>query len=157
MRHATSIILPIDIREYILNYFNDKESRNHKTGCNSFVHDLTKALNKFIYYHNDRFPFLRGKFPYGISEDLIKRAFNFKSPHGATKDLRNALSLYATDCKYNWNDLITVNFPHHALLLIKHEETGDLPLHNATLNEICEQQNIIIQLQKEILQKLSER
>jgi hypothetical protein len=157
MKKATSIIIPDEILDFILNAFNKKEVRSHKPNGNSFVHDLTKAMNNFIHTNNEQFSFLRGKFPYGISEDIIKRAFNYKSPPGATKHLRNAFALYATDCKYNWNDLITFNFPHHSPLLNKHEDTCTKHLHNATLNEICEKLNISIQLQKEILQKLSKR
>jgi hypothetical protein len=157
MKKVTSIIIPDDILEFILIAFNKNEERSHKPNCNSIVHDFTKAMNNFIHNNDERFSFLRGKFPYGISEDTIKRALNYKSPKGATKHLRNAFALYATDCKCKWDELIAASFPHHSPLINKPEDTCARQLHNANHNEICEKLDILIQLQKEILQKLSKR
>ena len=145
MRNATSVIVPDDILNYILCAFNKNEKRSHKTGCSSFIHDFTRALNRFINSNDKRFPLLKIKFCYGVSNDHIKRAFNFKSPHGATRDLRNALALYASDAGCNWNQLIEKHFPLHILLLDKPDAHGTGHPQHVSINDVY---NLLVEIKQ---------
>lgn len=59
------------------------------------------------------FELIAAKFSTGISVELIKRAFNKKSPAGASKELRDLLCYYATRGKRNWNQVISDSYPQH--------------------------------------------
>lgn len=80
------------------------------TGRWSFIHGLQKAVKDFIKTTPALDPQLTLSYPQGPSEDLLRRAFNLKSPPGATQSLRNLLSLFATQNKLDWNSLINEQF-----------------------------------------------
>ncbi len=80
------------------------------TGRWSFIHGLQKALKDFIKNTQSLDPQLSLAYPQGPSEDLLRRAFNLKSPPGATQSLRNLLSLFATQNQFDWNGLINNRF-----------------------------------------------
>jgi hypothetical protein len=119
MSKASSVIIPNKIREFILHAFDVKEIRSHKHGCSSFIPDFTKAINKYIIEKCEHYSLIRVKYRNGISEDHIKRFFNYKSPNGATKQLRDAVALYATDSELDWNGLIIKYFSDYIRLLDK--------------------------------------
>jgi hypothetical protein len=125
MKNATSVIVPKTIQDFVLHTFNEKEIRSHKTGCNSFIPDLTKAVSKYISDNSCRFSLLGAIYQNGISEDCMKRFFNYKTPHGATKHLRDATALYATDGEKDWNGLIKTYFPDYSHLLDCDEQPED--------------------------------
>jgi hypothetical protein len=155
MPSATSVIIPNDILKFILCAFNKKGKRSRRTGCSGYIYDFTKDINRFIAENAERFPDLDSKFHDGLTEYTARRALNKKTPHGATCELRNTFALYATDGELDWNGLIETHFPCYKALLDKHEETSVQPKHNATLNEIYEQNLAIIQLLNEIKQSLN--
>jgi hypothetical protein len=113
MRNATSVIVPKVIQEFVLHTFNKKEIRSHKPGCSSFIHDFTKAVSKFIADNSCQFSTLDAIFCDGVSEDCVKRFFNQKTPHGATRHLRDAIALYATDGENDWNGMLKTHFPEY--------------------------------------------
>lgn len=80
------------------------------TGRWSFIHGLQKAVKDFVKNTAELDPQLSISYPQGPSEDLLRRAFNLKSPPGATQSLRNLLSLFATQNKLDWNGLILDRF-----------------------------------------------
>ncbi|MBL7870192.1 MAG: PLP-dependent lyase/thiolase [Cyclobacteriaceae bacterium] len=80
------------------------------TGRWSFIHGLQKAVKDFIKTTPALDPQLTLSYPQGPSEDLLRRAFNLKSPPGATQSLRNLLSLFATRNRLDWNGLINEQF-----------------------------------------------
>lgn len=80
------------------------------TGRWSFIHGLQKAVKDFVKNTTTLDPQLSLSYPQGPSEDLLRRAFNLKSPPGATQSLRNLLSLFATQNQLDWNALITNRF-----------------------------------------------
>jgi len=80
------------------------------TGRWSFIHGLQKAVKDFIKNTQALDPQLSLSYPQGPSEDLLRRAFNLKSPPGATQSLRNLLSLFATQNQLDWNGLINDRF-----------------------------------------------
>ncbi|MGD0710419.1 MAG: hypothetical protein ABR968_04500 [Bacteroidales bacterium] len=149
---ATSVILPNDILKFILRAFNRKGIRSRRTGCSAYIHDFTKDINRFVEENAEPFPDLDSKFHDGLSECTVKRALNKKTPHGATRDLRNLFALYATDGELEWNQFIKTHFPCHIALLEQEEATGEQPAHNATLNDIYKQNLLIIQLLNDIKQ-----
>ena len=154
MPSATTVILPIDIVMFILRAFNSKGIRSRRTGCNAAIHDFTKSVNLFIAENKGRFPDLDSKFRNGLSECTAKRAINKKTPHGATRELRNLLALYATDGELDWNQFIKKNFPCHIALLDPEDATAIQPSLNVVFNEIRQQNLVIIQLLEEIKQLL---
>lgn len=81
------------------------------TGRWSFIHGLQKAVKDFVKNTPALDPQLSLSYPQGPSEDLLRRAFNLKSPPGATHSLRNLLSLFATQNRLDWNSLIQEQFP----------------------------------------------
>jgi hypothetical protein len=125
MSKATTVIVPNEIQEFILHAFDEKEIRSHKYGCRSYIPDFTKAINKYIFDKCDRYSFIRVKYNNGISEDHIKRFFNYKGPHGATKQVRDAVALYATDGELDWNGLIIKKFTGYIHLLDKAVNTEE--------------------------------
>jgi len=80
------------------------------TGRWSFIHGLQKAVKDFVKNTSSLDPQLSLSYPQGPSEDLLRRAFNLKSPPGATQTLRNLLALFATQNTYDWNTLINEQF-----------------------------------------------
>jgi hypothetical protein len=80
------------------------------TGRWSFIHGLQKATRDFIKNTPSLDPQLALSYPQGPSEDLLRRAFNLKSPPGATQTLRNLLALFATQNTLDWNGLIRERF-----------------------------------------------
>ncbi len=80
------------------------------TGRWSFIHGLQKAVKDFVKNTPALDPQLSLSYPQGPSEDLLRRAFNLKSPPGATLTLRNLLALFATQNKFGWNELIHDRF-----------------------------------------------
>ncbi len=80
------------------------------TGRWSFIHGLQKAVKDFVKNTPSLDPQLSLAYPQGPSEDLLRRAFNLKSPPGATQSLRNLLSLFATQNQQDWNTLINGRF-----------------------------------------------
>jgi hypothetical protein len=125
MKNATSVIVPKTIQDFVLHTFNEKVIRSHKPGCSSFIPDLTKAVSKYISDNSCMFPLLGAIYQNGISEDCIKRFFNHKTPHGATKHLRDAIAFYATDGEKDWNRLIKTHFPGYSHLLDHDEQPED--------------------------------
>ena len=80
------------------------------TGRWSFIHGLQKAVRDFVKNTPSLDPQLSLAYPQGPSEDLLRRAFNLKSPPGATQSLRNLLALFATQNQQDWNALIADRF-----------------------------------------------
>lgn len=80
------------------------------TGRWSFIHGLQKAVKDFVKNTPALDPQLSLSYPQGPSEDLLRRAFNLKSPPGATQTLRNLLALFATKNTLDWNALINERF-----------------------------------------------
>ncbi len=80
------------------------------TGRWSFIHGLQKAVKDFVKNAPALDPQLSLSYPQGPSEDLLRRAFNLKSPPGATQTLRNLLALFATQNTQDWNSLINERF-----------------------------------------------
>lgn len=97
------------------------------TGRWSFIHGLQKAVKDFVKNTPALDPQLSLSYPQGPSEDLLRRAFNLKSPPGATQSLRNLLSLFATQNKSDWNTLIQEHFPEKfkTLLDADNEEVSE--------------------------------
>ncbi len=92
------------------------------TGRWSFIHGLQKAVREFVKNTKELDAQLSLSYPQGPSEDLLRRAFNLKSPPGATQSLRNLLCLFATQNKLDWNALIKERFLSlHQSLLDKEE------------------------------------
>lgn len=98
------------------------------TGRWSFIHGLQKALKEFVKNSPSLDPQLSLSYPQGPSEDLLRRAFNLKSPPGATQSLRNLLCLFATQNKSGWNELIVDRFAiKYKNLLDSDQEEGATP------------------------------
>src|SRR6478736_427132 len=112
-KKATAKTIPREILDLIRQEFNssDFNSLPRGTGKWSFIPNLQKALQKFIEEHKGNYPELCVQYPKGPTEDLLRRAFNLKSPPGATKSLRDFLCLYATQGKHDWNSTITAFYP----------------------------------------------
>lgn len=97
------------------------------TGRWSFIHGLQKAVKDFVKNTPSLDPQLSLSYPQGPSEDLLRRAFNLKSPPGGTQSLRNLLSLFATQNQLDWNALINERFAtkYKNLLDEEEDETAD--------------------------------
>lgn len=97
------------------------------TGRWSFIHGLQKAMKDFVKNTPSLDPQLSLAYPQGPSEDLLRRAFNLKSPPGATQTLRNLLALFATQNTSDWNALIKERFrdKHKALLDVEEDESPE--------------------------------
>jgi len=111
-KKATAKNVPREILDLIRQEFNssDFNALPRGTGKWSFIPNLQKALLKFINDHRTEFPDLAIQYPKGPTEDLLRRAFNLKSPPGATKSLRDLLCLYASKGKFDWNKTIEQHF-----------------------------------------------
>ncbi len=92
------------------------------TGRWSFIHGLQKAVRDFVKNTATLDPQLSLSYPQGPSEDLLRRAFNLKSPPGATLTLRNLLALFATQNRLDWNSLINERFRDKYKNLLDEEE-----------------------------------
>jgi len=100
------------------------------TGRWSFIHGLQKAVRDFVKNTPSLDPQLSLSYPQGPSEDLLRRAFNLKSPPGATQTLRNLLSLFATQNTLDWNKLINERFPdkYKNLMDLGEDEVEEEPI-----------------------------
>ena len=107
-KKATAKTIPREILDLVRQEFNSSEfiSMSRGTGKWSFIPHLQKAIVQFIENEKTSHPDLLIQYPKGPTEDLLRRAFNLKSPPGATKSLRDLLCLYATKGKQDWNELI---------------------------------------------------
>jgi hypothetical protein len=103
---------------------------SHGTGRWSFIHGLQKAMRDFVKNTPALDPQLSVSYPQGPSEDLLRRAFNLKSPPGATLALRNFIALFATQNRLDWNGLINERFrdKYKNLLDADEAETEEEPL-----------------------------
>jgi hypothetical protein len=111
-KKATAKSIPQEILDLIRKEFNASEFvlKSRGTGKWSFIPLLQKALHHFLETNKSELPTLVLQYPHGPTEDLLRRAFNLKSPPGATKSLRDLLCLYATRMKYDWNGVIKNNY-----------------------------------------------
>lgn len=91
------------------------------TGRWSFIHGLQKAMKEFVKNTKSLDAQLALSYPQGPSEDLLRRAFNLKSPPGATLSLRNLLCLFATQNQLDWNGVIRDHFPQHQAMMDREE------------------------------------
>src|SRR5258706_4231974 len=126
-KKATAKTIPREILDLVRQEFNSSEfiAMSRGTGKWSFIPHLQKALLKFTESEKTKHPDLVIQCPKGTTEDLLRRAFNLKSPPGATKSLRDLLGLYATRGKYDWNELITHDFPDKFGSLLDLEKQED--------------------------------
>jgi Pyridoxal-phosphate dependent enzyme len=134
-KKATSKTIPREILDLIRQEFNSSEfnSLPRGTGKWSFIPNLQKALQKFIDIHKSDYPDICVQYPKGPTEDLLRRAFNLKSPPGATKSLRDLLCLYATQGKYNWNDTLVQFYPDRFSSLLDGDKI-EAAAANSTIN-----------------------
>lgn len=118
-KKATAKAIPQEILDLVRKEFNASEFvfKSRGTGKWSFIPLLQKALQHFLETNKDELPNYILLYPHGPTEDLLRRAFNLKSPPGATKSLRDLLCLYATHLKLDWNGVIKAYF---------HEKLGSL-------------------------------
>lgn len=107
-KKATAKAIPQEVLDLVRKEFNDSEfvMKSRGTGKWSFIPLLQKALHHFLDQHKEELPNLVLQYPHGPTEDLLRRAFNLKSPPGATRSLRDLFCLYATDMKHDWNGVI---------------------------------------------------
>jgi len=112
-KKATARSIPQEILDLVRKEFNSSEFvfKSRGTGKWSFIPLLQKALQHFLETNKDALPNYILLYPHGPTEDLLRRAFNLKSPPGATKSLRDLLCLYATHIKLDWNGVIKTYFP----------------------------------------------
>lgn len=127
-KKATAKTIPREILDLVRKEFNASEfiHQSRGTGKWSFIPQLQKALQKFLEASKEHHPDLLLQYPKGPTEDLLRRAFNLKSPPGATRSMRDLLCLYATQNKYDWNGTITAFFAEKYLSLMDVDkgETG---------------------------------
>lgn len=136
-KKATAKNVPREILDMIRQEFNASVFNNmpRGTGKWSFIPNLQKALQQFLQDQKQNFPDLATQYPKGPTEDLLRRAFNLKSPPGATKSLRDLLCLYATQGKYDWNKTIELHFPDRYASLLDDDRTESVsPSQNTTPN-----------------------
>ncbi len=111
-KRATAKTIPREILDLVRQEFNSSRflAMSRGTGKWSFIPHLQKALQVFIETQRNSHPDLLIQYPKGPTEDLLRRAFNLKSPPGATKSLRDLLALYASRGQTDWNGLIASQF-----------------------------------------------
>lgn len=130
-KKATAKQIPQEILDLVRKEFNSSDFvfKSRGTGKWSFIPLLQKALLHFLETHKEDLPNFILHYPHGPTEDLLRRAFNLKSPPGATKSLRDLLCLYATHQKYDWNGVIRTMYPekYASLIDVDKPETGDAP------------------------------
>jgi hypothetical protein len=119
-KKATAKQIPQEILDLVRKEFNDSEFalKSRGTGKWSFIPLLQKGLAHFLEHHKDELPNYVVQYPHGPTEDLLRRAFNLKSPPGATKSLRDLLSLYATHLTHDWNGVVKNYFDAKYLSLL---------------------------------------
>lgn len=107
-KKATAKQIPQEILDLVRKEFNSSEFalKSRGTGKWSFIPLLQKGLYHFLDTHKEQLPTLMVQYPHGPTEDLLRRAFNLKSPPGATKSLRDLLALYATHLANDWNGVV---------------------------------------------------
>ena len=131
-KKATAKSIPQEILDLVRKAFNNSEFvlKSRGTGKWSFIPLLQKALHHFLEINKEALPHLVLQYPHGPTEDLLRRAFNLKSPPGATKSLRDLLCLYATDMKHDWNGVIHQLNNDKCLSLLDHDkaETPETPV-----------------------------
>lgn len=129
-KKATSKTIPREILDLIRQEFNssDFNSLPRGTGKWSFIPNLQKALQKFVEDHKGDHPDLCVQYPKGPTEDLLRRAFNLKSPPGATKSLRDLLCFYATQSKLDWNGTISTYYADKFSSLLDNDKTDTAPI-----------------------------
>lgn len=138
-KKATAKPIPREILDLVRQEFNGSRfiSMPRGTGKWSFIPLLQKAIAHFIEEQKETFPDLLIQYPKGPTEDLLRRAFNLKSPPGATRSLRDLLSLYATGGKLDWNGLITQHFQDRYISLLDVEkEEPSVPIKSKSGLEI---------------------
>jgi len=133
-KKATAKSIPQEILDLVRKEFNSSEFvfKSRGTGKWSFIPLLQKALQHFLETNKEELPNYILHYPHGPTEDLLRRAFNLKSPPGATKSLRDLLCLYATHLKLDWNGVIKTYYSDKYASLIDgdkpeqeaHSETG---------------------------------
>jgi hypothetical protein len=128
-KKATAKPIPQEILDLVRKTFNDSEfiSKSRGTGKWSFIPMLQRALQKFLDQHKEKYPTLLLQYPQGPTEDLLRRAFNLKSPPGATKSLRDLLCWYATNHEMDWNGVISHSFKEKYANLLDSEKTDPPP------------------------------
>lgn len=111
-KKATAKPIPQEILDLVRKEFNSSEFvfKSRGTGKWSFIPMLQKGLQHFLDTNKEELPNYILQYPHGPTEDLLRRAFNLKSPPGATKSLRDLLCLYATHLKLDWNGVIKAQF-----------------------------------------------
>ena len=119
-KKATAKQIPQEILDLVRKEFNDSDfaHKSRGTGKWSFIPLLQKALFHFLEAHRDQLPNLVVQYPHGPTEDLLRRAFNLKSPPGATKSLRDLLAFYATNLAADWNGVVKNYFEGKYLSLL---------------------------------------
>src|SRR5687768_6562046 len=119
-KKATAKQIPQEILDLVRKEFNASEfaQKSRGTGKWSFIPLLQKGLAYFLEHHKDQLPNLVVQYPHGPTEDLLRRAFNLKSPPGATKSLRDLLAFYATRLASDWNGVVKNYFDGKYLSLI---------------------------------------
>jgi hypothetical protein len=76
--------------------------------------------------HKEALPNLVLQYPHGPTEDLLRRAFNLKSPPGATRSLRDLFCLYATRMKHDWNGVIKTFYADKYLSLMDSDKAESI-------------------------------
>jgi hypothetical protein len=137
-KKATAKTIPREILDLVRQEFNSSQfiAMSRGTGKWSFIPHLQKALLLFVESQKAKHPDLLIQYPKGPTEDLLRRAFNLKSPPGATKSLRDLLCLYASQGKCDWNELIAERFPDKFSSLLDVEKQDDysaLPASSSTV------------------------
>jgi len=134
-KKATAKSIPQEILDLVRKEFNSSEFvfKSRGTGKWSFIPLLQKALQHFLETNKDQLPNYILHYPHGPTEDLLRRAFNLKSPPGATKSLRDLLCLYATHLKLDWNGVIRTYYNDKYVSLID----GDKPEQETPVEEVA--------------------
>lgn len=127
------------------------------TGRWSFIHGLQKAVKDFVKSTPSLDPQLSLAYPQGPSEDLLRRAFNLKSPPGATQSLRNLLALFATQNKHDWNNLINDRFADKFKPLLDTDGDDAEPALEATKGITDNVDSFAAKIANVLLEKLSKK
>ena len=153
-KKATAKTIPREILDLVRKEFNASEfsTMSRGTGKWSFIPYLQKSLQKFLDDHKETLPNLIVQYPKGPTEDLLRRAFNLKSPPGATKSLRDLLCLFATQSKLDWNEVISTYYSDKYSSLLDQEKQESTPEQSTASPSINTFANKIAEL---LLEKLS--
>ncbi|MEK6780186.1 MAG: PLP-dependent lyase/thiolase [Bacteroidota bacterium] len=155
-KKATAKTIPREILDLIRKEFNSSEfsTMSRGTGKWSFIPYLQKSLQKFLDDHKETLPHLIVQYPKGPTEDLLRRAFNLKSPPGATKSLRDLLCLFATQSKLDWNGVISSRYSDKYSSLLDQEKPESVIDQNIANPSIDTFANKIAEL---LMEKLSSK